>query len=152
MYSPRTAALPAAATLAAMMIAASGCSSGEVTSSGPATSSTATSATTPTTSPAPSPSSSVFHIGQTVTLTGTVTDDLVPFSFQLQPDSRADTIAVISVRDSTINKGDHVTVQGRIATFDTQAIENDLHVTLDRSFVDEYSGKQVLLAQGITEK
>ena len=151
MYSPRTAALPAAATLAAMMIAASGCSSGKVTTSGPATSSTA-SATTPTTSPAPSPSSSVFHIGQTVTLTGTVTDDLFPFAFQLQPDSRADTIAVISVRDSTINKGDRVTVQGRIATFDAQAIENDLHVTLDRSFVDEYSGKQVLLAQDVTEK
>ncbi len=115
----------------------------------------ATPSTSPPTGSATSPAASPgqpFRIGDTVTVAGRVTDDLSALSFELQPDDGRPALPVLTVRDASVGTGDQVTVEGRIAKFDAQSLQQDLPIKLDEDLVQRYSGKQVLIAQVVNKR
>jgi hypothetical protein len=136
----------AAAAGAAVLLLFAGCS-GDVTGgpSAPTLSSSPTvTATEPTSSRAP------LRVGDSVELTGFVTEENGAFAFEFQPDGGGPTVPVLFPTGTRIDKGTRVIVKGRIVTLDAAALERDLRVDLNDDAVRRLTGRQVLFASSVT--
>jgi hypothetical protein len=138
---------PVAAAAGATLLLFAGCS-GDVTGgpSVPTQSSSPTVSGTETTS-----SRAPLRVGDTVELTGSVTEEDGVFAFELQPDGGGPTVPVLFPAGTPLDKGMRVTVKGRIVTFDAAALERSLGIDLNDDAVRRLTGRQVVLASSVTK-